>query len=426
MTPLTTRHGRGIMSVRMRKVLEPHYMKHFKCISLECEDSCCIGWGVDIDKATYARYQKLRGGEVASLVRKYAVRHHGEVRSDARYGRFKLMSGSRCPLLSQEMLCKIQLQLGEDYLSSLCRAYPRIVNRIDVMNERSATVSCPEAARLVLMAPEGIVFHERLEPEDPRILLNAVIETDSLTIKGIAQRHFWELRIFIIDLLQNRRYSLDERLMILGLFTQKLEKSTQNEDGESVSGLIASYTAIIREGSLKESLQGIASQCSIQIMLLKEISDVINSMGITDKRYLECHTEFLEGLRFSPEQSGEELAMRYQSASEAYFKPFLEKYGYMMENYLVNHVFKNLFPFTGDATLFDTYMGMVIQQALIKMHLVGMGACHNGITVDMAVKLIHSFAKTIEHNPYYLGRIAELMRRNNLNTMLYMAVMIKG
>ncbi len=35
------------------KMRYPIYLKEFKCIGGECEDSCCIGWDVDIDKFTF-------------------------------------------------------------------------------------------------------------------------------------------------------------------------------------------------------------------------------------------------------------------------------------------------------------------------------------------------------------------------------------
>ena len=30
----------------------PVYFEDFKCIGGKCEDSCCIGWNIDIDKVT--------------------------------------------------------------------------------------------------------------------------------------------------------------------------------------------------------------------------------------------------------------------------------------------------------------------------------------------------------------------------------------
>ena len=36
----------------------PRYFEEFKCIGGKCEDSCCIGWNIDIDKITFKKYFK--------------------------------------------------------------------------------------------------------------------------------------------------------------------------------------------------------------------------------------------------------------------------------------------------------------------------------------------------------------------------------
>ena len=40
------------------KIRVPEYFKDFKCIASKCEDTCCAGWGIVIDDATYDRYKK--------------------------------------------------------------------------------------------------------------------------------------------------------------------------------------------------------------------------------------------------------------------------------------------------------------------------------------------------------------------------------
>ena len=40
------------------KMRYPRYFKEFKCIGGNCEDSCCIGWDIDIDKVTFKQYYK--------------------------------------------------------------------------------------------------------------------------------------------------------------------------------------------------------------------------------------------------------------------------------------------------------------------------------------------------------------------------------
>ena len=39
----------------------PDYYDKFKCIAGECKDTCCAGWQVDVDDASYEYYKTITG-----------------------------------------------------------------------------------------------------------------------------------------------------------------------------------------------------------------------------------------------------------------------------------------------------------------------------------------------------------------------------
>jgi lysine-N-methylase len=69
---------------------------------------------------------------------------------------------------------------------------------------------------------------------------------------------------------------------------------------------------------------------------------------------------------------------------------------------------------------------LVVNYALIKLILIGMSTYHKGLTPELVVKLIQSFARTIEHNNAYLNRVLELLHANGYDTMAWMAIMIRN
>ena len=98
-----------------------------------------------------------------------------------------------------------------------------------------------------------------------------------------------------------------------------------------------------------------------------------------------------------------------------------------MENYLVNYVFKNLFPFSGEKHIFDNYVMLIVHYAMIKMLLIGMAGFHKEkFKTEHVIKLIQSFSRTVEHNSAYLKKVNKLLRDNKFNTMPYMAILIKN
>ena len=43
------------------KIVTPDYYKDFRCIAGDCTDTCCAGWDVDVDEASYKYYKKVKG-----------------------------------------------------------------------------------------------------------------------------------------------------------------------------------------------------------------------------------------------------------------------------------------------------------------------------------------------------------------------------
>ena len=130
------------------KLYAPKYYKNFKCIADKCEHSCCIGWEIDIDGKTLDKYNALKTGYADIINKSISV-------EDSPH--FILSDHDKCPHLDERGLCKIILNLGEDYLCDICREHPRFYNYTTVA-EVGIGLSCQEAARTVLNSPDYAVL----------------------------------------------------------------------------------------------------------------------------------------------------------------------------------------------------------------------------------------------------------------------------
>lgn len=126
------------------KLYAPAYFKDFECVADQCSHSCCIGWEIDIDSDTAEKYAALSGG--------YGEKIKSSIeRADAEsQPHFKLCEKDRCPHLNDRGLCRIILEMGEDYLCDICREHPRFYNDTLYGREVGLGIACEEAARLVL------------------------------------------------------------------------------------------------------------------------------------------------------------------------------------------------------------------------------------------------------------------------------------
>lgn len=407
-----------------RIALVPQYMHDFKCIGSECPDTCCAGWRVDIDRDTYKKYRNCPNPELKNLLTKKVTRNRSNS-SDMTYAKIKL-ENNLCPFLGEDKLCEIQKELGEAYLSYVCATYPRTANNVNGTMEVAATPSCPEVARLALLNPHKMEFDETWH-EDGRIKPKRVINTHAVTASNSPIRYFWELRIFSIGLLQNRDYELWERLIILGLFYKKVQEYVDQKRNNEIVSLIASYMNLISRMAHKTYIQNLPHRDEVQFKLLWELAQQRLVRGISNAIYLQRFKEFLQGMGLIGEVKKEQAIEKYQEVYTSYYQPYMKNREYILENYLVNYVFKNLFPFGNEAGLFDDYVMLVIHYALIKMHLIGLaGFYKEEFNEEHILSLIWSFSRVVEHNPAYLRSIHDLLRANGFTTLAYMAILVKN
>jgi lysine-N-methylase len=407
----------------MLPMLVPQYVKKFACIGTECSDSCCRdGWQIPIDKKTYKKYVKLKDDELSPKLNKILKRNRQDANS-ANYALFQQESGCDCPMLNESGLCSIQLKLGESYLSQTCSVYPRIPNQINGVMEVSLTLSCPEAARLALLNPDGIEFDETEEEVDTDLVLNRKLETEG---RSGVELYFWELRIFTITVLQNRAYELADRLIVLGMFYKQAQELVDSGKAEELPQLIALYHQLLEEGSLKESLAGIPSQVMIQINLIKKLSEYRLYIGASEK-YQGYYVEFLKGIQYEQECTLDELSAHYQAAYDQYYRPAMDELGYILENYLVNQVFSRVFPMRDQSTnLFGEYILLVTRYSMVKMHLIGIAAHRQGLNAEVIVDLISKISRNIEHNNSFIEFMLKMLEESKSATLAHMAILIKN
>ena len=411
--------------MKVKTVLQPEYMERFSCIGPSCEDSCCVGWRVTVDEASYKKYSKATDETLVPLFKKNVTRNRSNP-SKTNYAKIKMDSQGRCPFLNEEKLCNIQQKLGATYLSDTCAIYPRTINQIDNIIEKSGTLSCPEIVRLALLNPDGITFNEIEEPISERTFVHSKKEPNSLKNANRIEKYFWDLRIFTIEVLQHRDYAIDERLIFLGLFYQKAQVLLDDNKLDEIQMLIGTYKQLLGETSVKHDLANVPSNPGIQMKLSKELMDQRIAGGINNERYMNCLGQYLNGIRYYKDSSVEENASRYTEAYATYYAPYMKDHEYIYENYLVNYAFRKLFPLTTEGSLFDAYVMMVVHFAMVKLHLIGLAGFHKGLTEEVIVKLIQSFTRMVEHNEGYLKRIHSLLKENDYTTMPFMSILIKN
>ena len=407
------------------KALIPDYMFHFSCIGAACPDSCCsTNWDIVCDRKTYEKYSRINDEELKKAFVQYVIQTKDPL-SDAFYAKIHLKENGACPFLSEDKLCHLVKKLGPDALSDTCNYYPRAINLINQDRvEISLHMSCPFAAEVALLSKKPIEFV--FADFDLRESLNLFkkIDLDCSILK--ANHYFDSLRKFCLAVLQNRKLGIGERLLFLGMFFQKLNELETLGKAAQIPELIGKYENILKEeGFLIKNLTAIPEDYSIQMNLLKSLIDLTSHKEPLSV-YANCYHDFIKGLDLQNNPGQTELIGKYRTLYSAYYLPFIKEREFIFENYFVNYVFKNLFPFHPERNLYEEYVILVLHYAIMKMLLIGISGSYSGLDEKQVTKLIQSFSKKAEHYPKYIENMMKILKSHGHTSLAYMAILIKN
>lgn len=370
------------MNKKDKKMRAPHYIQSFKCIGAACEDTCCAGWNVFVDEKSYDKYKKVKNPILKARLNRELVQKRAHTRGDY-VAKIKLKNG-RCAFLSKEGLCDLYTHLGQGYLSDTCRTYPRTVNQINNALEYSLICSCPEAARVILLDQTSIAF---IDVEDIADIfpLNFKITLDYCKPTKW-QDYFLEIREVMIYILQNRKYTFDERMFILEHLMKKIDAYTNASLSKKISLLLNEYRQdkiLIKLVKTRDTTDHTIGECMKVALQLKELKD---NKKIKSKRYIACVEEMLTG-----------LTLKDKSSYETYYLPFIKDKSYLLENYFVNYVFERCAPLDAKAPI-ESFERMRLYFLIIKAHLVGIACVKGAITEENVITCIQSLSKTFDHD----------------------------
>jgi lysine-N-methylase len=319
----------------------------------------------------------------------------------------------------------------------MCSAYPRVMNVVDDVLQRSLDLSCPEAARIMLLNPEPIQFDEDEGPAHDQRLGNLSILRTANETSDKPYQYFREIRGFVIWLLQNRSYRLSKRLVILGSLCDQLQETTAAGQNSKVPELLEAYRDGMERGLFDRALNSHAAQPAKQLELVLELIVGRISSDFTAPRLLACYQKFMQAMEWTAESSMTDIGRRYAAAEAQYYGPFLSRHAYMLEHYLVNYVHRTLFPLGPQETsrglaihhiantIRDQCLLMMVHYAIVQTLLIGVAAfSKEQFGTGEAIQVIQSFTKAFEHSTSFPERALKILAEKNVDRCANLAILL--
>ena len=295
--------------------IQPEYAAKFVCDGASCDAMCCGGWHIILDDAAKERF--------ADSPMKEEIFAHVAYNEETDTSELKPV-GRHCHFLNGDKLCALQLKFGADFLSDVCAEYPRKTHLFakDVVT-RALCLTCPLAAKLALTEKNPMKFVE-VEIESTRE--NYFQKVDA----GDNTELFTELQKKCILFLQDRDLPISERMKNLG------EYLCQMGGDETVA--------------LPKTAERLAYAENLFRYLTREAED--------DDEATAEFSEVAQAVMDAPQAS-------YAAYEEKYLKP----YGYMIENYLVNEFFIEMYPCAMPGSFWRNFLVFDALFALLELYL---------------------------------------------------------
>lgn len=326
--------------------LRPQYVSKFKCNGSKCGALCCQNdWSIYIDAETY---------------KKYPAQITCHLQLDSSGDKYLMVTNEKncCPMLDEDNLCRIQKTYGENFLSRVCAGYPRIITRFGNFLELALSPTCPLAAELILLAAAPLKF-EVIEADEKILRLGA-----NNILQGVPDDFaplIFDVQLAMISILQKRRLSINQRLIVLGFFLDRIEEFIcgGNLDDVTLKKLSAVY---LSENSLARQLPFMLASVRFNAA---------------------AHEKFMR--KVTEELYGEPITLDGKILPAEFAQP--------IENFLVNEIVLDVLPWRIDASIVRNFGLFLTIYKILECRAISLGIKNVsellGVASDLSRKINH-------------------------------------
>ncbi len=370
------------------KLFMPNYMEEFQCIGSDCIDTCCAGWDINIDEDTYKLYDNSTG-KLKELVQG-KFKENKDSDNYLNKGNMILRKGNICPFLNENLLCDIHGNIGEENLCITCKRYPRVYNIVDDIYELSGLPSCIEVCNLALRSKDKIEFIEcEKDIDTDSIEIRRIVDSEAFEDSDSILQYFWDIRVVSINIIQNKYISLKERFALLSSFYAEIEKCLKEYDFEKIEDLLE----LVAEEDYSTLEKDKFNEVDDEFYHKLASEELLNN--IKSVRLKEIVTKYKANI-----ENRNNISKTIEENKN--LQRNMVKLEYILENYIVNNMFKDLIPFNRGEELLLSLENLINKYKIIKSYALGVAIDNEDIlNEEFLVNVIQSLSKDIEHNKVY-------------------------
>jgi lysine-N-methylase len=360
-----------------------------------------------------------------------------------RFATLQLDSTGSCRFLGGSGLCSVQRRYGEEALGNTCAVYPRDISAVDDRIEVTATLSCPEVARLCLLADDAM----EVVPLDPGSLPRPyIVRSVACDPDDPYRKHFDLIRDRILHLLSLRSYPLASRLFFVTYMAGKTVPFFGRAASElSEPQLLGALAALDRPEVLEElhtqfariAIPGAQALKVIQMVVLARLQ-----VHIAYFRRLMMGALATYGNGKTATEAGagmdtisvplDHVWTGYQQRRDHWTARFGDRVDRMLENYSRNYWLRDWY--LQSPNLLAHIQKLLVRVALLRfllfshpaLDITAVNCTGDDDALDAtAVDVFHKVVRAFEHDPSFFGRVQDALEGEGMSSVAHLIFLLK-
>ena len=288
--------------------------------------------------------------------------------------------------------------------------------------QQTLTLSCPEAARLALLADNAFEFSEAEISVRPSTV-------DQLLPKfGLTVEQMNEIRFFCVQIIRTEGMELWQKIAMLGVFCESLTQALNAGQPDQIAQLFHSTGELIASGEAQAMCDGITAHSDIQALTFNLLWRFAKTIQMRPS-HLKVFNAVDVGMGADPmtgQVSERELIARYQQGL-ALLPSAFSKAPAFMDNFVLNEMLRDTFPFGAECTRpNEHYLRLVTRFGLLRFMLAVQCIPDTALPelADM-VSTVQVFARRFQHDSEFANKVNNCFHEAGLESLGKIFILLK-
>ncbi len=413
-------------------IIEPNYFKEFHCIGGACKNNCCHDWGIHLTKKEYIDTKNTKKSKELQEICDHAFHRLKKSKNRNVYAEMRLKENGNCQFLDDDGLCMLQKECGYNILSKTCKQFPR--KSFQYMNtaEQYLSTGCEEVVRLLMNLPDGIELTNGGQIDHTELFAPSLIIVQPEVISSAPFKYYWDIRTLLISIMKNRSYSVEDRLILLGIAFKHIDELIAANTGDKIPAYIDGLVAACADDkSMLDDIRDIepkTNQNAINFAsMLKTMTD-FNTVPKNFSEKIQLAYGITYGITYGKSEEVERITIKVSNdrieKQLGYLFNMLSGREYIIENIMLNAMLYLNFPFTdSNMSFWDSYI-FLCQVYSLMIFMVAGNLSETSNDNDIIEAFVIS-SRALLQNTFIKMNFLEFIKEHKSTTLGAMVYLIK-